>query len=373
MKARVRRAVASGVWMASLTLAALTLAALTVAVGLAGLPAVAAPRLASWPVTVTLQTVPPLADVLFTVDGHRVRTGRSGQASYTGQHDYRWHTVALLDTEIATTGRRYAFVRWAGQRDPDQAYRPVVTGLPLRASYTITAGFRVRFPVRASFVDQFGQPLPAGRITAASVRSDEGDVVAVPLDAGVMWLEGATPVYRNSMLTLSEVWYGLNSVTIGGANAIEPGRNRFRPSREGHLAVTVMLHELTVGARDALFGSATGRSIRVTGADGIAQTATLRADGTATVSGLPRGVYTVEVLGAPGVVPTSRFTLSGNRTVAIRVIGWLDLGLGALAVLLAGAGVLLAGRAPWRRLLRSILRRLTPSGRRQVSPVWSKR
>ena len=55
------------------------------------------------------------------------------------------------------------FLRWAGQRDPNQAFRPTVNGLPMRADYTVTASFATACPVSPRLVEENGTPLPTAR------------------------------------------------------------------------------------------------------------------------------------------------------------------------------------------------------------------
>ena len=43
-------------------------------------------------------------------------------AAVTEQHNFSAHTLTAADTQLSASGRRYTFVRWAGQRDPDQAF-----------------------------------------------------------------------------------------------------------------------------------------------------------------------------------------------------------------------------------------------------------
>ena len=114
---------------------------------------------AYWPVTITIRTVPALPGVQFSVDGTPLTTNGAGEANYTQQHNFSSHTLRLVNTTIATPLRRYQFSRSAGQRDPNQAFRPVVGGLPMRADYTVTAGFAVRCPVKPRFTSQQGTPL----------------------------------------------------------------------------------------------------------------------------------------------------------------------------------------------------------------------
>ena len=150
---------------------------------LSGSPALATVRSAPAPeavqragVTITLQTVPALSGVRFRFDGSVVSTDRDGRAYVGLASRVDEHSLDLLDTSVVAPDRRYEFVRWAGQRDPDQAFRPDITGLPT-GSYTVTAGFRVSYPVTPAFFNEEGEPMPATDVTSVVLRSDAGDKV----------------------------------------------------------------------------------------------------------------------------------------------------------------------------------------------------
>src|SRR6266704_2763763 len=95
--------------------------------------------------------------------------------------------------------RRYRFVRWAGQRDPNQAFRPAVTGLPMRADYTITAGFAVQCPVTPRFTDQHGSSIDARLISQVTIRSDAGQQASLA-PGRTSWLSCLQPSYRDSAI-----------------------------------------------------------------------------------------------------------------------------------------------------------------------------
>lgn len=317
-----------------------------VAVGGPAYAAPAAPR-APWPVTVTVRTVPALPGVRFTFDGVRITTDAHGRASYTGAHDFAGHSLALTDTAIDTPHRRYRFARWAGQRDPDQAFRPSVEGLPLRADYTVTAAFSARFPVTTSFTDQRGKPVPAGRITSVTVKSDAGGSRELP-PGRTVWLDGLLPVYRKSVLSTRTISYSLQSVVVNGTNTVDAGRQRFTPARAGRVAFTTQFHDLTVTAHDAVLSDPVGSAAEVTLPDGTVRTVPFGRDGTATLSGLPRGHYQVGVR-ARGMTTGQELLLSRDRAVDIQVIGVRDLAGAGAGLVVVAVGLVLAGRAAGRK------------------------
>ncbi|MFI6360193.1 hypothetical protein ACIBJF_48435 [Streptomyces sp. NPDC050743] len=305
------------------------------------------PRRAPWMVTVTVQTVPVLAHVRFTFDGAQIVTDSRGRATYTGSHDFEEHSLTLHDAVINTKHRRYRFARWSGQRDPDQAFRTSVEGLPLRADYTVTAAFSARYPVTTSFTDQHGTPVAAGRISSVSVRSDTGSRVDVP-PGRTVWLDGLLPVFRKSVLTTRTISYSLQSVMVDGTNTVDAGKQRFTPAGSDQAVFVTQFHDLTISAHDAVLAGAIGSAAKVTMPDGKVRTIPFGRDASATLRGLPRGHYAVDVK-AGGLTARQEVLLSKDRAVDVQVIGDEDL-VGAAGLLLAIAvGLLFAGRTAARR------------------------
>ncbi|MFH8624258.1 hypothetical protein ACH4A8_20650 [Streptomyces vietnamensis] len=312
------------------------------------------PHRAAPTVTVTFRTVPAVPGVRLVFAGTSLVTGSDGTASYTGVRTADRQSLRLLDTSVDTPGARYHFTRWAGQRDPDQTFRSRVDGLPLRADYTVTAGFTVQYPVTVSFTDQHGTPLDPSLVSAVKVKGSDARTTDLSV-SGTTWLNGIVPVYRNSRLTPVPVDYTLRSLVYDGAELADAGRQGFRPGPDRHLTFTGAFHDLTVTAHDALFGSATGGRATVTGPGGKATTVTLGPDHTAVLTHLPRGRYTVEVKAPGGSTNPREIQLSQSVTADVTVVSRTDL------LVLAGTGLLLVGIPVAIRLRRRTRR--TAAGR----------
>ncbi|GHF44520.1 hypothetical protein [Streptomyces griseosporeus] len=326
--------------MAYLVSRLLLLGAVVVA-AVAGL--VPTPAAAATPVTVTVRTTPQLAGVRFVFDGRAAVTGADGAVRFTGGHDRAGHTLGVDDGGLSFADRRFSFARWAGQRDPDQAFRRTVGGLPLRRDYTVTAAFTARFRVTVRCVDQDGTAVPRERVPYVTVRADTGQTLRLPV-ARPVWLDGLLPVYRRSVLGSRAIVYSLQSAVAHGANTVDAGRQRFAPARVRQAVFTTPFHDLTVSARDAVFGSAAGRAARVTLPDGSVRQVPFGADRTATLRGLPHGQYRVEVTGGRGLRADRLVRLSRTQTVRVRVVSRADLAVAGGTVVLFAAGLLLAGR-----------------------------
>jgi len=322
-----------------------------------GLPA--APAYAyspSFPVTITVRTVPALAGVRFTFDGKVMTTGRRGEARRTEPHNFSRHTLSLVDTKISRGDRRYRFARWAGQRDPNQAFRPTVRGLPMRANYTVTAAFAVQCPVTPRLTYQSGGAINPERISLMTVKSDTG--LAAKLNpAGPTWLTCQTPIYRGSTIISHPLTYSVQNVEMSGTNVVHAGHERFQPATNASPAIEGYFYDLTITAHDALFGNLTGSEAIVTLPNGLVRRVLLGTDHSATLKNLPEGYYRVKVKAGASIVSAQDLRLSRNETVNLTAVSTPDLAaiVGTLALVAAGLPLLSGAR---RRRVMGRLRRL---------------
>jgi hypothetical protein len=328
-------------------------------------PALAAPgtpahtgqaSLQPWPVTITIRTVPPLPGIRFTFDGSAVTTGVHGKASVTERHDFSHHTLRLVHTRIGWRGRRYRFVRWAGQRDPNQAFVPTVRGLPMRANYTVTAAFAVDCPVTPSFSYQRGAVLDPARISAVTLRASTGQEQSLST-GGVTWLECQIPVYRDGTLSSSPVLYSVQSIMVAGTNVTSAGAQRFEPARDPRPRLVGYFHDLTITAHDALFGNAAGSEAVVTMPDSSVHRLALGPGHRLILRNLPQGDYQVAVKAGGSQVSTQNIRLSRDEVVDLTAVTPADLVTlaGALTAVLAGLPMLSGQR---RNRMLGFIRRL---------------
>jgi hypothetical protein len=336
---------------AALAASLLGLALAQPALAAAGQPArPASASLQPWPITITIRTVPALPGVRFTFDGAPLTTGARGVVSHTERHNFSLHTLRLLETRFSTRDRRYHFVRWAGQRDPNQAFSPMVRGLPMRANYTVTASFGVQCPVLPFFTDQNGSAIDQGRIALVSLRSDTGESASLS-PSGTTWLPCSQTVYRGSTLSSLSVRYSVQSVMILGTNVVHAGVERFWPDRTPDPTVVGYFHDLTIAAHDALFGSGIGTVALVTLPDRSVRRVSLGSGHAATLSNLPQGRYRVKVIAGSAIISQQSLRLSKDQTVNFTAVTMWDLATMAGAVLLVAAGLPLLSGSRRKRVL----------------------
>ncbi|HEY0167429.1 MAG TPA: hypothetical protein VGB75_10345 [Jatrophihabitans sp.] len=297
----------------------------------------------------TLKTVPALAGVRFTVDGQPLVTGANGITTYTAQHDFASHRLSVISSSITTKEKRYEFHRWAGQRDPAQAFTRTVSGLPMRSNYVVTAAFTVQRSVLPRLIRQDGTALPPAEVQKITARSDNGAIVTMP-PGKPTWLDEVRPAFLHSVLSAEPVTYSLQSVMVRDTNVVDAGRQRFTPASTNNPTFTTQFHDLVITGHDAIFKTKLGTSATVTFPDGVEQTVQLDAQHTAKLTNLPRGRYKVTLEAGRAVVGVQQFGLSKDKTADLIVITALDLAILFGVLLAIAVALLVIGRQYWRRL-----------------------
>ncbi len=307
-------------------------------------------------VTLTVRTIPALAGVRISVDGAVAMTNSAGELQISRPHDQGSHLLEIVDASIRHGGQQLSFVRWAGQKTEAQAFSSSLTDLPLRADYTLTAAFTAKQAVTPRFIDENGRVIDPSLVTVATARSDAGVVVNLR-PGSPTWLDETRVNFSNNVLTVEPVSYSWQSVVIAGSNVIDAGRQSFVPGRDTTATVVGKFHDLTIQPYDALTGSPAGRTVAVTFPDGSVRTVEMDASRIATLKGLPRGTYLINVKAGRAIVAGRVIRLSRDSVVEVPVISLLDLSLFTSVITLLIIAVLLVGRASMRqRLLRPIRR-----------------
>jgi hypothetical protein len=318
------------------------------------LPARPHPHRSPWPVTITVRTIPPLPGITVLFDGTPLVTNAAGQASVTEQHNFGLHQLALVQATIAAGGRRYSFSRWTGERDPAQAFRPSLTGLPMRRSYTLAAGYTVLCPVTPRFVTEGGTVVSPSRVRAVALHSSTGQQVALR-PHGTTWLACVQPVDSNGVLRRLAVTYAVQSIMISGTNVAKTGLQRLHPGQAAHPDLVTYFHSLTITAHDAISGSATGAVALVTMPDHSVRHVPLGLLHTVTLDNLPQGYYRVSLAAGHAIVSAQGFSLSRSTTVDLTVVSLGDLALIGSAIVVAFLCLPLLSRQR-RTWLRQVLR-----------------
>lgn len=284
---------------------------------------------------VQVDTVPPTPGVVFLIEGATFTTGKNGRASAP--------VGDLNNVDERLRLRTHA----AGS---DRVSLLQVHKLPPLAVHQrrLLAALAVRDPVSMRFFDVNGRPIDPNRISQVRLAGG-GSVVQLTgaqAQSPVMLTTGvATQVNRR--WRSRPIMYRVQSVRLDGGDAVFAGQQRFDPNGSSTWPVTLAMFDLTVTARDALFGQPIGSKVLITRPNGKLYTVQIGSGGTR-VRSMVRGKYGLTVasavLGGHTTVLVSR-----NDAVDLRVVTLLDVVVVALVGLLIIAATLAVGSRMSRR------------------------
>jgi hypothetical protein len=296
--------------------------------------------------TLTIQVVPPISGVAFTLDGRRFWSDSSGWASIStatgGSHRL---TVGPVR---ASHDVRYQFQRWTGDQGLEDfnATRDIVFHGSVT---TLVAGFETQSLVGWRFVDQRGEPIPTEVAKAVTLKDDTGSRYQLA-GRGSHWLPARRIVRENSgRVSARLLTYSVESVIVDGTSVVFRSQQRFRPTPGGSWIIRLRFHEMSFKVEDALFRFAIGSALEIRYPGGKLRRLPL--DRGVAHSGLVGdGDYEVKVLG-PGFSSWVPVSLSRTQQVTMVFLSWLDFALAGLVLALITVGLpLLGGRLrPFRR------------------------
>jgi hypothetical protein len=270
----------------------------------------------------TVRTVPALPGIAFLFDGNPLVTNRAGVASVTQQRDSRLHSLGVVPFTLPSGNRRYRFSHWKGESDAAQAGRITLSGPLMRRNSTLIAGFTVLCPVTLRFATQDGEAVSPSRVSLVTLRSSTGTQIGFS-PRGITWLACRQPVDSGGGLRLVAVTDAVHGIVISGANAARTGQG-IQPGAAASPDLVAYLHDLTITAHDAIFGSATGDVALVTLPDLSVLHMPLGPTHSVTVDDMPQGSYRVSVAAGHAIVFGEDLSLSRAATVDLTVISAAD-------------------------------------------------
>jgi len=283
------------------------------------------------PGVLVAHALPNWGGIVFELDGKRFVTDEHGVATIVVD---RWSTdlrsrIAVHD-DHQPDGSVASFTNWQRWKDAH--------------SVEVYATFRISEPVSFSFVDMAGVAVDPTLIDTLVLKSKAGDIVTLSGSqlAGAT-LPTTTVINSPKGLATKSTEYMVDQVIIGGSNVVNRAQQRSTFETSRHWTVSLLFYGVTFQARDALFGTPLGKSIVVKAADGSTQNLALDANGEATIPRLPRGEFSVSVVGA-GYSPPRPITVSRDQVVDLKVISPLDVLLVLSLMGIAVVGLVLIGR-----------------------------
>jgi len=295
------------------------------------------------PRDVVVRTVPPLRAAGFRLDGRALTgDGRGGYSGAFGCPERLRDRLQLRDVVPVAPGVRQRFARWTTQS----------------RSSELVAVYNVERLVTFRFHRLEGEPVDVRQLEGFALKSSTGQVRRSR--SASLWLQSERVITTVTGLKVKKLLYGVESVRVDGTDVVRRGQQRFVPADRPTVPVELLYFPIRVRARDALFGSPTGRAVLLTHPDGRVTRHELDARGEVSLRPLPRGEYALR-LEAPAPSVVHPLALSRPQEVDLEVTTWLDLGvLGSSG--LAVAAALLVVRRPHLRPRR----RAGRAGRRAV-------
>lgn len=283
------------------------------------------------PGTLVVHAIPNWAGIKFELDGKTFVTDSQGVVRIDVG---RWSTdlrsrIKVLDNRLED-GSAASFTGWQHWRSPH--------------SKEIDATFRISEPITFSFVDMSGASVDSSMIDSLVIKSKAGDIVTFSgADLAGATLPTSTVINTPKGLSIRSTEYMVDQVFIGGTNVVHRAqqRNTFATSR--HWTISLLFYGVTFRAKDAFFGSPIGKSIIVQSADGSQQHLSLDENGEVVIPRLPRGEYSVSVMGG-GYSPPRPIMVSRGQEVDLKVISELDVLLLISLVGVAVLGLVIIGR-----------------------------
>jgi hypothetical protein len=315
----------------------------------AGTPAtVASMTLAIHPGMIEVQSMPNLPGVQFRVswaldemtpwrvpEPVTVTADNKGVARIPIQRDGLYR-IEALPWQGDDPGRRAEFSRWQDNIYESSRLISYQPGLVLQA------GFDTSILVSQHFTDLSGKPIDQHLVSSIVIKSSMGGLLTYP-DGKPRWVPAARVVKRRNGLEVTKLYYSIDSVIVDSSNVVNRSQNRFFPSDTREWKIPLLFYSAHFSAKDALFGFPIGRAVELTTSDGSVKEIPLDKKGFALIPLLPRGTFSVRVLGG-GYSPPAPVALSKNQQVDLVVISYLDVGFVAGLGVVVALGLLLVGR-----------------------------
>jgi hypothetical protein len=286
------------------------------------LPAHASMQLTVRPILLTIETVPHIADVAFSLEGQTFVSGADGFArieiNQPGTYQLQVNETADVQVDADT---RITFSRWA-----DSVFQPDRT-VDATSDVQLQAGFSTSHPIGLSFVDLGGNPVDAARVTSVTLKRSDGSYWTYE-DSQSQWLTATHVVRRREGLEAAPLLYSVESAMIDGTSAVNRYQQRFYVDKKDTWQVQLLLYSARIHATDAIFGFQIGHGVTLQYPDGHVEELPFGANNDVYVTSLARGLYHVQVKGVTGMAPLTPIALSKDQEVELKVLSGLDIGAG---------------------------------------------
>jgi phospholipase C len=271
-------------------------------------------------VPATIQTVPPVPGMRFSLNGAPFEADPQGLASPPATGGVP-PELRALNTDVAP-GVRGRLDRWYLGRG--------------------IAAINLYYRVKPTFIDLNGERIDPRMVTEVWLRSSNGRR-SVLKGGRSGWLQGNRVVPESQGRKSTAVSWAAEKVVVAGSTVVHRAQQRFFPSESPKMELRLSLYSARLKVRDALLGFPIGSAVKVTYPDGQEQRQGLGPGAEVTLRQMPRGDYrmTADALGISSPRPVA---LSRDQEVDILVISWLDIAIVLLGLASVGLALLYVRR-----------------------------
>lgn len=293
------------------------------------------------PALLTVETVPPLPGIEFFLDGWRFSSDSDGLAqlelSEPGSYDLE---VTLKPATLLRPDTKASFARWN-----DAVFTPRRTLEFTNKDMRLQVGFELSHPVSAAFFDLDEKPVDWSRVTAVTLKSSSAAYRTFTQDEQPYWLQANRIMRQRSGIFVTPLLWSVESVMLDGSNVVNRYQQRFYVEPGGATwAINLLLYQARIRSRDAFFGFRVGTGIALTYPDGSSRQLDFDGNNEVQMANLARGLYKLQVKGAPGVAPITPVAMTKNQDVELKVLSRFDIGTLIATGLLLAFGLLFYGR-----------------------------
>ncbi len=312
------------------------------------------------PIQLTVETVPPVANATFSLDGQTFVTDAEGLAQIDIAEPGTYQLQALDVTDIQVSEDTHVtFSRWGGS-----AFQPEQT-IEALGDLHVQAGFATSHRVGLSFIDLDENEVSATRVTSVTLKRSDGSYHTFE-DSEPQWLQATRIVRRREGLEASPLLYSVESVMVDGASIVNRYQQRFYVEPEDTWEIQLLFYSANIRAFDAIFGFPIGQGVNLEYPDGRVEQLQFGEDGEVYQSSLARGLYRLQVTGVTGISPVTPMALTRDQVVELKVLSALDIGVGVGLGITLAVGLLLYGRP---RLLKPLLRPIPRARKPAFAPA----
>jgi hypothetical protein len=281
---------------------------------------------------IEIHTVPPLPDVLFSLDGNVFKSDKDGivriDVSQLGSH-----RIAVMPPQTSDENVRVEFSRWG-----DNLFVPYrEVKVPLAGPLEV--GFNLSYQFKPILNDHAGHAVDPERITAMTIKGSNG-LRHTFTNIQPHWLQASNVVLQQNRIAQNKVQYTIESVIVDGSNVVNSNEQVFVLDPTNRLRINSLLASAMFSARDMLFGFPIGAGVHIEYPLGRIEDRAFGPENSVKVESLVSGTYRVNVTGAAGISRITLVDLKDDQDVHLVMISYLDIGVVVVLFILV-AGLLL--------------------------------